>query len=394
MWSGQEERNLERVLRLYEKEHPGITIRNLGAVNDDTKTIRALVAGAPPDLFTLSNPAYLGVLAHNHAIRPLDDLLTTSGLKESDFVPASLRLCRYEKRLYGMPFLIDDAALMWDKQAFREAGLDPEKPPRTVEELADYAVKLTKRDASGKITRLGLRRPDDMLLLFFLFGGHLTDPITGRITANDPGNVAGLTWYCDLVKRLGGIEQINAFSSGFGSNQGANNPFFTGKVAMQIDGEWNPYWVSRYAPQLSYGVAPVPPPAAHPERARTTAIGGNVFCIPTDSKHAVEAAQFLVWMESLEAQTQFAHDMNNVPNMRAALHSPLLREGTAFRRAYGKFCDLADSPNAAFFPALPSASLYMNQLGNATDRVLYGEATPEQALAKVQARVQKEEDEQ
>ena len=70
MWSGQEERNFERVLRLYEREHPGIRIRNLGAVSDDTKTIRALVAGAPPDFFTLANPAYLGALAHNHAIRP------------------------------------------------------------------------------------------------------------------------------------------------------------------------------------------------------------------------------------------------------------------------------------------------------------------------------------
>src|SRR5450755_2295647 len=97
-------------------------------------------------------------------------------------------------------------------------------------------------------------------------------------------------------------------------------------------------------------------------------------------------------MESLPAQTMFAHDMNNVPNMRAALHMPILREGTDFRRQYGKFCDLADSPNAAYFPAMPAASLYMNQMSNAVDKVLYGEMQPTQALAQVRERVRKEQD--
>lgn len=394
MWSGQEERNFNRVLRLYELEHPEVRIRNLGGVSDDSKTIRALVAGAPPDLFTLSNPAYLGVLARNGAIRPLDSLLEGTAIRKEDFIPASLRLCEYEGKLYGLPYLIDVAALMWDKQAFREAGLDPERPPQTMEELADYAVRLTKRDASGKITRLGLRRPDDLTTFYFCYGGTLADPKTGKITANHPGNIAGLAWYKDLVERLGGIEKINAFSSSFGSNQGVNNPFFTGKVAMQIDGEWNPYWISRYAPQLSYDVAPVPPPAAHPERTGTTTIGGNVFCIPTDCKHPAEVSRFLLWMESRKAQIQFAHDMNNVPNMRSALHAPELRTGTLFRKQYGKFCDLADSPNAFSFPVTPVASMLMKELGNAADRTLYREETPEQALNRAQERVQKELNEQ
>ncbi len=391
MWSGQEERNFERVLRLYERSHPGIHIRNLGAVSDDTKTIRALVAGAPPDVFTLSNPAYLGALARNKAVLPLDDMLTKGTLREADFVPASLRLCRYENHLYGLPFLIDDVALLWDKQAFAEAGLDPERPPQTLEEMADYAVKLTQRDASGKITRLGLRPPNDLFILFFLFGGSLTDAQTGTATPDVAGNVAGLEWYKTLVDKLGGIEQINAFTTGFGQNQGANNPFYVGKVAMMLDGEWNPYWVSRYAPQLRYGVAPIPPPASHPEQAQTTWIGGNVFCIPTDSKHPREAAEFLAWMQSPEAQTAFAHDMNNVPNIRAALQSPQLRTGAAFRQQFGKFLDLADSPNATYFPAMPSASLYMSEMSSATDKVLYGEQTPEQALHEVKSRIQKEE---
>ena len=394
MWSGQEEKNFQRVLQRYEEEHPGIKFHNLGAVSDDTKTIRALVAGVPPDFFTLADPSYLGPLARNHALRPLDTLFTASKLHESDFVPASLALCRYQNHLYGMPFLIDDAALLWNKQAFRDAGLDPDHPPRTLEELADDAVKLTKRDADGKIVQLGLRPLGDMYLPIALFGGKLVDPATGRITADDSANVAAFTWYKNLVDREGGIQAVNEFASGFGSDQGGNNPFFVGKVAMMFNGEWNPYWVARYAPQLQYDVAPAPPPAARPDRARSTWLGGNVFCIPVESKHPKEAWDFMVWMQSPEAQEMFAHDMNNVPNIRSVLHDPRLRASPPFRRKYAVFLDLADSPNAGYFPALSVTSRYINLMSVATDKVLFGEVTPAQALAEVRERVQRELDQQ
>jgi multiple sugar transport system substrate-binding protein len=392
MWSGPEEGNFERVLRRYEALHPGVRLRNLGAVNDDTKTIRSLVAGVPPDLFTLADPSYLGPLARNRAIRPLDELFRQAGLREESFVPASLKLCRYQDRLYGLPYLIDDNALFWNKSAFAEAGLDPEQPPRTLEELEETAVRLTKRDSNGRITRLGLRPPSDLYLILHLFGGELVAPETGRITADHPGNIAGVAWYKNLVDRQGGIEAVSAFSSGFGRDQGASNPFYVDKVAMMLNGEWNPYWVSRYAPFLQYGVAPVPPPAAHPERANSTWLGGNVFCIPTDHRRPEAAWEFLAWTQTLEAQILFAYAMNNVPNQRAALTAPKLRAGPPFRKKYAIFLDLADSPNAGYFPALPVTNLYMNQLNTAIERVLYGDRTPEQALREVRERVQTELD--
>lgn len=391
MWSGQEEKNFLRVLRRFEETHPGIRMRNLGAVSDDTRTVRALVAGVPPDLFTLSDPAYLGPLARSRALRPLDDLFRHAGFRDSDFVPASLELCRDHGQLYGMPYLIDDTALLWDKRAFREAGLDPELPPRTLEELADCAVRLTKRDASGRIIRLGLRPPGDIFLFMALFGGKLVDS-AGHVTADDPANVAALAWYKNLVDRLGGIEQVNAFAAGFGKDQGASNPFFVGKTAMMLNGEWNPYWIARYAPQVEYGVAPIPPPISRPDRVRTTWVGGNVFCIPKESRHPGEAWEFLKWTQTDEAQVLFAHAMNNVPNRIRALRAPKLREGAPFRAKYAVFLDLASSRNAAFFPVLPVTSLYMNRLATAVERALLGDRTPAQALAEVRQKTQKELD--
>jgi multiple sugar transport system substrate-binding protein len=392
MWTGQEEKNFNRVLRRYEQLHPGIKIRNLGAVTDDTKTIRALVAGVPPDFFTLSDNSYLGPLARNGAIRPLDSEFSQSHVDLSTFVPTSLGLCRYRGKLYGMPFLIDDLAMMWNKSMFTEAGLDPDRPPRDLDELADYAVKLSKFDKDGSIVRLGLRPMDDVYVITKLFGGRLVDPMTGKITADDPANVAAMTWYKKLVDRLGGIEKVKAFTSGFGRDQGISNPFYLGKVVIQFAGEWNPYWASRYAPQLSYGVAPVPIAPGHPQGAGTTWLGGNIFCIPVESKHPREAWDFLVWTQSREAQILFAHDMNNVPNQRSVLKAPELITGPPFRSKYGEFLKLPDGPNAGFFPVLPVTNLYMSEMNNAFDKIMYGDMTPAAALAHVRERVQKEMD--
>jgi ABC-type glycerol-3-phosphate transport system substrate-binding protein len=70
MWAGDEGKFFLDTLREFEKTYPGIQCENLGAV-DDQKTVRAIVAGAPPDLLTLKDPLFLGILASNDALKPL-----------------------------------------------------------------------------------------------------------------------------------------------------------------------------------------------------------------------------------------------------------------------------------------------------------------------------------
>jgi len=391
MWSGPEERNFLNVLRRYEESHPGIVVENLGAIRDDTKTVRAIVAGVPPDLFTLADPLYLGPLAANGAVYALDEWFRQSGLKEESFTHASLSQCRMNGCLYAMPYLVDCQALMWNKDAFKEAGLDPDRPPRTLAELADYAVRLTKK-RNGDITRLGLQPLGDMYLINQAFGGKLYDPATGQITPDDPPNIEAMKWYQRLVERMGGYQQVNGFAAGFGQAQGTNNPFFVGQVAMMINGEWNPYWCSRYAPNLRYEVAPLPPLHSGDHGPPATWLGGNMICIPKGAKHPKEAWDLLVWMQSDEAQLMFADAMNNVPNQRRLLKAPRLREGADYRRKFGVFLDIADSPRGGSFPALPVSGLYNNELMTARDLVLAGVKTPEKALRDVRIRVQRELD--
>ncbi|MCS6919605.1 MAG: ABC transporter substrate-binding protein [Fimbriimonadales bacterium] len=389
MWSGDEEKVFQGVVDHYNRVQSKVYIQNLGAV-EDTKTIRSVVAGAPPDFFTLREPGYLAPLAANNALLPLDDWFRESGLREADFVPAALAQGRYRGRLYSMPYLLDAQALFYNPDHFKRAGIPPNQPPRTLEQTLEYARRLTVKSPGGAIQTLGMR-PPDLIYIIGAFGGQFVDPATGAPTADHPTNLEAARYYRALIEAMGSGKEVQAFTMSFGNEQGTNNPFFLGKISMMINGQWNPYWFQKYAPRVPYEVAPVPYPERNPRLQKPTWIGQNMFCIPRESKHPREAWEFFVWMQSDEAQLLFAETMHGIPNIRRVLKHPQLRTirtpDEVWKRGYSKFLDLVDSPNARFFPITPIATLYLHELYTAQDYLLSGNKTPEQALRDVQQRV-------
>lgn len=392
MWGGDEEKVFQGVVDHYNRKQNRVYLQNLGAV-EDQKIVRSIVAGSPPDFFTLRDPAYLAPLAANQALVPLDDWFHEAGMREADFIPASLNQGRYNGKLYSLPYLLDAQALFWHPELFKQGGLHPNRPPETLEQMLEDAKQLTKQDRYGNIVQIGLR-PPELIFIIAAFGGQFVDPQTGAITANHPVNLKAARYYRTLIMAMGGGEKVQSFTAGFGNEQGTNNPFFLGKVAMMLNGQWNPYWFQKYAPKVPYGVAPTPYPAREPRLKKPTWIGQNMFCIPRESKHPREAWGFFVWMQSEEAQVLFADTMHGIPNIRKVLQSRELRYPRSpeeeWKRGYSKFLDLVDSPNATFFPTIPVATLYLNELATAQDFITSGNKTPEQALEDVQLRVSAE----
>ena len=87
IWSsptGIEERAFQKLCARFEREHPNITLHNVGALNEE-KLIRAIVAGAPPDLAYIYGVALVGPLAANHAVEPLDERFRRAGFREEGF---------------------------------------------------------------------------------------------------------------------------------------------------------------------------------------------------------------------------------------------------------------------------------------------------------------------
>jgi multiple sugar transport system substrate-binding protein len=232
MWTGDEEKVFQGVVDYYNRIQDKVYLQNLGAAADD-KILRAITAGAPPDFFTLREPGYLAPLAANDALLPLDDWFREAGFREADFVPGALELGRYNGRLYSMPYLLDAIALFYNPDHFRRAGIPPDRPPETLEQMLDYARRLTVRERGGAIRTLGLR-PPDLIYIIGAFGGQFVDPHTGAPTADHPVNLHAARYYRALIEAMGDGKAVQAFTMSFGNEQGTNNPFFLGKIAMMI----------------------------------------------------------------------------------------------------------------------------------------------------------------
>ncbi|HZT41641.1 MAG TPA: ABC transporter substrate-binding protein [Chthonomonadaceae bacterium] len=394
IWSapqGVEERGFIALCRRFEAEHPGVTVHNVGASNME-KLVRAIVAGAPPDLAYLYDTTPVGPLAANGAVRVLDGDFARSGLRESDFLPGAIAQGRYKGHLYAMPVTRDSRALYWNRTVFREAGLNPDRPPQTLEETLTLAARLTRRRPDGTLERLGMPLPGGPELVMALFGGDVVDERTYQITADRPENVEALRWYVRLADAQGGYRAISALTAGFGADQSGQNPLATGKIAMRIDGEWTAMYLEKYGPWTDYAIGEIPHPAARPDLKNLAWQDGDIMVIPNGSRHPQLAWEFMVWMQQPAQQDFYAAVMNNLPSIMALRHSPRLTRGSRTKRALGYVLGhiASDPHNARFLPSLPIAQIYRDTLQNAFDRALFHEVTPEQALATVQARMERE----
>lgn len=391
--TGADEKAFRALCDRFERDHPAIRLHVVGGLKED-KLVRAIVAGAPPDLAYLYNPVMAGPLAANHAVRPLDDYYRRAGFRDRDFLPAAIDQMRWRGALYAMPVTRDSRGFYWNKRVFLEAGLNPDRPPRTMEEMFNLAARLTKRRADGRLSRLGVLPPKDNALFFSAMGGRLYDPATNRVTIDCPENVAALTWRVKLVDAEGGRDAVAAFASGFGPTESAQNPLAKGDVAMQIDGEWLAIHLERYAPDAEYGIGEIPHPAARPDLANMAWQDGDIMVIPAGARHPEAAWEFMRWLQEPRQQEFYAARMNNLPTVRSLISSPRITTGSRSRETLGYILRhiAANQSNARCFPALPVAKLYRDALDYAVEMAELHRKTPEAALADAQARVQRELD--
>ena len=306
-WSGREADAMQQVVDQFNRSQDRIHVEFLSTSAVDRKTLVATAGGDPPDVAGLWVPNIYS-FADNNALTPLDDFIRAEGYSleawAARYVPVYMQMVEYKGRYYGLPATPATTALHWNKRMFREAGLDPERPPQTMEELAEYAKKLTKIDDNGNITQVGFI-PDfswsHLGLYVAMMGGYWYSDDGTRITFTSDSVVNALKWeqqfYCDY-----NTEDVLRFTSAFGGYMSPDNGFYAGKVAMMVEGEWQPgvNFIQKYKPELYYGVAPFPPPQANPERKNTNLVSGTVAMIPSGVKDKAAAWKLMAWMMSPE----------------------------------------------------------------------------------------------
>lgn len=384
-WTGFEGDAMRAVVDEFNRSQKAIFVDLLTISGIQDKTLLAVAGGNPPDVAGLYGPN-VAQYADDMAILPLDAYCARAGITRSHYIPAYWDIGVYRGHVYALPTTPASTALHYNKAMFRAAGLDPDRPPRTIEEMDAYALKMYRRDSRGRIVTAGFMPAEPGWWNWgwgYYFGGRLWDG-GSHITANSRENVRAFTWVQSYAKRFG-AKDLDSFRSGFGNFSSPQNAFLLSQVAMELQGVWMYNFISMYAPKLEWAAAPFPYPADRPDLAGTTYVDEDVLVIPRGAKHPNEAFEFIKFVQSQKGMELLC--------MGQRKHSPLAKVSPEFwakhPNPYVKlFADLARGKNTVFPPKFGIWPEYSAELDNAFQLINLQEKTPKEALDAVQARMQ------
>jgi multiple sugar transport system substrate-binding protein len=351
----------------FEAENPGMTV-NIEIINwqqmHDT-TAQRIAAGRLPDLVNTAT-IWLPEWVESGAIQPIDPVITPE-LRERFFQSMLEKGALYNGQNWGLPIAAGVRGLYWNKGLYEQAGLDPEQPPTTWEELYEYAT--TIHDQTGKF---GFSFDGKGVQAFRSFGYFLWnaggDLLTedGKAAFNSPEGVEALDFMVRLV-------QSGAIPDPAGVTiEGDEEPLFiAGEDAMLITGGWLVGLVKEGNPDLQFGVShvPVKDESITPVNwgVTDTLIMSKDACVPV-------AAKFIEFMYRPEHRVAFSQEVGDLPVTQDAAQDPAFTEDPITRG----FVELL--PTARFDPLDPNYSKMQEFLRENLQLAYLGEKTPQQAL--------------
>lgn len=385
-WTGFEGKAIEKLVDKFNKTHPNIRVKMLTISEPRKKTLLSIVGGTPPDVLSTIGP-WVPELASKGALIPLDDYCKENMITKDLFFPAFWEMLNLYGHTWALPTTPTATALYWNKGLFKEAGLDPEKPPKTLEELKEYSDKITRFE-NGKIKRIGFL-PSWPLWTCGVYGvifggswGTVNEKDT-IITANNPKNIEAWKWTQGFVEKLGG-ENVQSFQEEFGNFQGPNNPFYTEMIAIEINGTWEGNFISKFAPKIKWGAAPIPTK----DGTYATTVNCDCIVIPKGSKHPKEAFEFIAWLMKPENLEELCIEQKKFSPLKISDREDFIRNHPhPYIRV---FIDLVKSKNAIYFPQTVLYQLYERELKREFESVMKLQSTPEDALNRVQNKLETE----
>ncbi|KOF12000.1 ABC transporter substrate-binding protein [Planococcus glaciei] len=347
-----------------------------------TKELAAIAAGDPPDV-VINDINATALRGQKKQAMNLSKFLEEDDISKR-FYPELWDATLYEGDSYGIPFNTDTRVLFYNKDAFKEAGLDPEKPPTTWAELEEYAAKLDKK-AGSNYDRVGFYPlwgiGYDVWLLNANGQSYFDDQ--DNFEVDTAKNEEVLNWLKSWKDKYG-EDVVNSYQAQIDSQQG--HPFFTGDLAMIAQAPTFYTQIRDYAPDLNFGVIELP--EYEEGNGNTSWGGGFVAEIPEGSKNSEAAWEFIKYLTDVEAQEYWAvKNFDNVANIEAAeaaaKSDEFTEDGTM---VYEKAVE--NMEHTLLTPVPVIAPDFTSLINPNIDEFLLGSMTAKEALAKSQADVE------
>jgi multiple sugar transport system substrate-binding protein len=349
----------------YMAANPGVTI-NLRTVqfSDMVNDLaRAIATGNAPDITYIDNPE-VALFASRGLLLDLKPFIEASDVvKAEDIYPGPLASITYEGGIYGLPRGANTIALYYNADMYRAAGLDPDAPPQTWDQLYEAAKILTKPEDNIYGLAFSANGNEEGTFQFLpwvqMTGGDYDN-------INTPGAERALTMWKSFID-----DGLASPDSLIRSQWNSTATFNSGNAAMAISGPWEIPRMSAEA-RFEWRVALLPVPEIGAERASALGEGDNVILANSDTP-----AEAFAFLEFLYANMDRVwNDFGYLPASKVEVTDPRFPEAYAVFEESMKYArNRGPSPD---WPRISKA------VQTAIQTALTGQATPAAALAEAQ----------
>jgi sn-glycerol 3-phosphate transport system substrate-binding protein len=238
---GQLARSMAALIKEFNAAHPDIKATPVYTGSyDETliKTRAAIEAGKPP-VAVIMSANFLTDLVIENQIVAFDDLIKDDGKSNgafmAQFFPALHANAVIDRKVYGVPFQNSTPLLYYNVEQFRAAGLDPDRPPQTWDQLTVAAKKLTRREGD-RVTRWGIMAPSTYdyggwilsALVMSNGGRYFNEEYGGEVYYDTPTMLGAMTFWSDLVHKH------KVHPAGEHKGPGVSTAFLSGQTAMML----------------------------------------------------------------------------------------------------------------------------------------------------------------
>ncbi len=300
---------MDTLISMFEKANPDIKVvqQTFPYEQYNTKVASSVPSGTGPNIINLYY-GWLPLYIDSGYLQPLTSSLFTNERIESEFFPL-VGAAKFNGDYYALPTAVRSLALFWNKDLFKAAGLDPEKPPTTVGELIADAKKLTKVDKQGNYLQTGLTQELRAQMhhwvrevLIRQYGGTPYGADGKTVAYNSEAGYSAFKFFTELntVQHIGMpnfmTDDVTAFSAGM--------------MGMTIDGSFRLGTFDKLD-TLHYGVTELP--SMNGVKSNFASFWANGITSFTKGKQLEASQKFIDFLTSDEVMAIWLKNIGELP---------------------------------------------------------------------------------
>lgn len=363
---------MQKLVDRFQADHKNIKVKQTRIIWAEfyQKLPASVSNGKAPDI-AIMHADTVATNAARQVVQPLDDVAAALKLTEADFAPLAWKGGIYKDKRYALPLDVHPAGLYYNQTVMEKAGLDPNKPPTTGDELLEMLEKMKAKNIQGMWMSARDASGLNGQTLLYQYGGKMVNEDGATVGWDQEPGVKAITWLKNLVDK--GYSPKNV------AQDGHSVAFQSDKAAFMLNGPWmtTPLGDNK---KLKWKAAPVP--KIGDELA--TWAGSHQFVLPrqikADKNKAVASRVFVNWISQ---QSLNWADAGMVPARITVLKSPEFKK----KGAVNQFA--AELDYARFLPPIPGVADQDPEYVIAVSKAMLGKQSVAEALAEGGAKANK-----